>query len=214
MIRVLKGPVPTGTAMSPLRNTTRFFLSDRKGGVGAWCRSLSAHQKIRPTMSSIATFYLLRESARPEFEEAKRTEKTITYKRGIFRTKEIVTGERFLWEYLDEAAEERIEFPYSGFVLIDYLFTFLDGVEPIQSDFAAAAIDANYYAIPEPMAERVASFLQSNPPDEKALETFADQHGAQSPKQHAKQLRETHETLKHWFGKISQERFGVLQLTF
>lgn len=174
---------------------------------------LPAHP-IRPAMSSIATFYLLPESARTDFEEAKRTEKTITYKRGIFRTKEIVTGDRFLWEYLDEAAEERIEFPYSGFVLIDYLFTFLEGVEPIQSDFATAAIDANYYSIPRPMAERVALFLEANPPDGKALETFADQHGAESPKQHAKLLRETHETLKHWFRKVSQERFGVLQLTF
>ena len=165
-------------------------------------------------MSSIATFYLMRESARNEFEEAKRNEKTITYKRGFFRTKEVVSGERFLWEYLDEAAEERIEFPYSGFIMIDYLFTFLEGAEPIQTDFAAAAIDANYYAIPGPMAERVAGFLESNPPDGKALESFADQHGAQSPKEHAVLLRETHETLKHWLGKISKERFGVLQLTF
>jgi hypothetical protein len=212
MMKGLKGPVIPGPQRLPLPETRPIFIAGRAmsaRGTGAG----PVHQ-APPAMSSIATFYLLQESVRTEFEEAKRTEKTITYKRGIFRTKEIVTGERFLWEYLDEVADERIEFPYSGFVLIDYLFTFLDGVEPIQSDFAAAAIDANYYSIPKPMAERVALFLESNPPDEKALETFADQHGAQSPKQHAKLLRETHETLKHWFRKVSQEKFGVLQLTF
>ncbi|WP_265594024.1 hypothetical protein [Haloferula sp. BvORR071] len=164
--------------------------------------------------SSIATFYLLRESARGEFAEAKRTEKKITYKHGLFRTKEIVTGERFLWEYLDEAAEERIEFPHSGFVLIDYLFTFLEGAERIQTEFAAAAIDANYYSIPGEMAERVARFLEDNPPDDKALESFADQHGAQSPRQHAKLLKDTHETLRSWFRRVNGDKFGVLQLTF
>lgn len=164
--------------------------------------------------SSIATFYLLRESVRPEFEEAKRTEKKITYQRGLFRTKEVITGERFLWEYLDEAAVEKIEFPHSGFVLIDYLFTFLEGVEPIQTDFASAAIDANYYSIPGTMAERVTQFLEANPPDDDALQSFADQHGAQSPRQHAKLLRETHEMLKTWFRRVNEGKFGVLQLTF
>jgi hypothetical protein len=167
-----------------------------------------------PSMSSIATFYLLRESDRAAFDEAKRKEKTITYKRGFFRTKEIVNGERFLWEYLDEIAEERIEFPYSGFLLIDYLFTFLESVEPIQTAFAAAAIDGNYYSIPVPVAAKVAGFLESNPPDIKALESFSGQQGVELPKEHAALLRETHETLKHWLGKISQDRFGVLQLSF
>ncbi len=164
--------------------------------------------------SSIATFYLLRESARPEFEEAKRTEKTITYERGFFRTKEVITGDRFLWEYLDEAAEEKLEFPHSGFVMIDYLFTFLEGAEPIQTDFAAAAIDANFYSIPGSMAERVTRFLEDNPPDDKALESFAGQHGAQSPRHHAKLLRETHEMLMTWLRRVNGEKFGVLQLTF
>ncbi|WP_367872794.1 hypothetical protein [Luteolibacter sp. Populi] len=164
-------------------------------------------------MSSIATFYLLRESSRSAFAEAKRTEKTVTYKHGFFKTKEVITGDRFLWEYLDEAAEERIEFPHSGFVLIDYLFTFLEGA-PIQTDFATAAIDANYYSIPGTMAERVARFLEDNPPDHKDLETFSDHQGAQSPKQHAKLLHETHETLKSWLSRVNGDKFGVLQLTF
>jgi len=165
-------------------------------------------------MSSIATFYLLPESARADFDEAKRTEKTVTLKRSFFGVKEIVTGERFLWEYLDETADERIEFPHSGFVLIDYLFTFLEGEEPIQSDFAAAAIDANYYSIHGGMAERIARFLEANPPDDHALESFAGQQGAESPKQHAKLLRETHDLLKNWFHRVREGKFGVLQLTF
>ena len=52
-------------------------------------------------MSSFATFYILSEASRSAFGDAQRDQKTVTYKRGLFGTKEIVTGDRFLWEYLD-----------------------------------------------------------------------------------------------------------------
>ena len=49
-------------------------------------------------MSSIATFYILSEASRSAFDDAQRDQKTVAYKRGLFGTKEIVTGDRFLWE--------------------------------------------------------------------------------------------------------------------
>lgn len=81
-------------------------------------------------MSSIATFYLLANTKRAEFIDAHRNQKTVTHKRGLFGTKEIVTGDRFLWEYLDSAATDKTDFPFSGFTFIDYFFTFLTASLP------------------------------------------------------------------------------------
>lgn len=39
-------------------------------------------------MSSFVTFYVLPETKRAEFAEAQRNQKTVTYKRGFFGTKE------------------------------------------------------------------------------------------------------------------------------
>ena len=72
-------------------------------------------------MSSIATFYILSEASRSAFDDAQRDQKTVTYKRGLFGTKEIVTGDRFLWEYLDSTTAGKTGFDFSGFAFIDYL---------------------------------------------------------------------------------------------
>jgi 2-hydroxychromene-2-carboxylate isomerase len=63
-------------------------------------------------MSSIATFYVLSEASRAAFDDAQRDQKTVAYKRGLFGTKEIVTGDQFLWEYLDST--DRLGFLVSG----------------------------------------------------------------------------------------------------
>lgn len=114
-------------------------------------------------MSSIATFYLLPETGRAEFTDAHRNQKSITYKRSLFGRKEVITGERFLWEYLDSAATDRTELPFSGFPLIDYLFTFVatNLPENLQAALSAAAIDEHYYAISADLAAKFAEYLQS-----------------------------------------------------
>src|SRR5688572_5284513 len=105
-------------------------------------------------MSSIATFYVLPESKRAQFTEAHRTEKEVT------------TGERFLWEYLDSATTDKTDFPFSGFVLIDYFFTFVTSTLPkdLKTGLAAAAIDEHYYAISRDLAATFAEYLQTHPP--------------------------------------------------
>jgi hypothetical protein len=73
-------------------------------------------------MSSIATFYTLPAAKRDSFNEARRTEKTVTYKKGFlgFGSRQEITGERYLWEYLDQEAASKHDFQYSGFAIVDY----------------------------------------------------------------------------------------------
>ena len=77
-------------------------------------------------MSSIATFYIVSAAKRDSFTEARRTEKTVTYKKGFlgFGSREIVTGDRYLWEFLDLEAASKHDFDHSGFAIVDYFLTF------------------------------------------------------------------------------------------
>lgn len=166
-------------------------------------------------MSSIATFYILPESKRPEFSQARQNQKTVTYKRGFFSTKKIETGDRYLWEYLDSAASEREEFPFSGFILIDYLFTFVADAAPIElmSIFKHAALDENYYVFASEAATRLAGYLESHPPESDRLESFLKEQGGNSPED-VKAMQDTHDYLITWFRRISTDSFGVMHLTF
>ena len=90
-------------------------------------------------MSSIATFYILSEANRSAFADAQRNQKTVTYNRGLFGTKEIVTGDRFLWEYLDSATTGKTDFDFSGFAFIDYLLSFVTASLPEHLNVALKA---------------------------------------------------------------------------
>jgi hypothetical protein len=166
-------------------------------------------------MSSIATFYVLPNSKRVEFAEAHRTEKTVTYKRTLFGRKEVVTGERFLWEYLDSATTDKIDFPFSGFVFIDYFFTFVTSTLPkdLETALAGAAVDEHYYAISSDLAATFAEYLQTHPPDDAALSAFAAEQNADDP-EYVRALRETHDFILRWFSRIAPGSFGALHITF
>lgn len=167
-------------------------------------------------MSSIATFYLLPDTKRAEFTDAHRNQKTVTYKRGLFGTKEIVTGDRFLWEYLDSATTDRTDFPYSGFEFIDYFFKFLTASLPkhLESALRSAAIDDHYFAFSADLAASFSEYLNSHPPDLGALSAFAAAHNPDGSKEYVAALREAHEFVLPWFRSISPGRFGVLHITF
>ena len=62
-------------------------------------RTLGDSTHTQSQIASIATFYILSETSRSAFDDAQRDQKTVTYNRGLFGTNEIVTGNRFLWEY-------------------------------------------------------------------------------------------------------------------
>jgi hypothetical protein len=167
-------------------------------------------------MSSIATFYILPESKRAEFSDAHRNQKTIHYKRTLFGRKEVVIGERYLWEYLDSVPADKTDFPFSGFACIDYLFTFVISNLPkdLKSALAGAAVDKHYYVISSDLAATFAEYLHAHPPESDALATFAAEQNPDDAAEYAQCLRETHDFLLRWFSEISSGRFGVLHITF
>lgn len=167
-------------------------------------------------MSSIATFYLLPETRRAEFTDAHRNQKSITYKRSLFGRKEVITGDRFLWEYLDSATTDSTEFPFSGFALINYLFTFVANNLPenLKSALSGAAIDDHYYAFSAELAAKLSECLESHPPSPTALFAFAAEHNPSGGAEDLRVLTETHDFVLLWFRSIAPGNFGVLHITF
>lgn len=167
-------------------------------------------------MSSIATFYILPVAKRDSFIDARRTEKKVTHKKGFlgFGSSKVVTGERYLWEYLDQEATSKHDFAYSGFVIVDYFLTFVQLPEPLQKQLTTAASpDGHYFQFEHPLASTIAEHLERHPPAHAELTEFASEQG-QDASEYVPLLGETHATLIHWFRLVSQSQFGVLHLTF
>jgi hypothetical protein len=164
-------------------------------------------------MSSIATFYLLATSKQESFREAKRTERTETFKRGLFFTKKIVSGDRHLWEFLDEESDRKLELPFSGFVLIDYFFTFLQLPDGLHAALTAAAVDEHHTWIDAALAGDLVRFLGSQPPDDRELSEFAAEQ-EMDPARYPEDLKEAHRFLLDWLRQVDASRFGVLHITF
>jgi hypothetical protein len=167
-------------------------------------------------MSSIATFYIVSAAKRDSFTEARRTEKTVTHKKGIlgFGSREIVTGERYLWEFLDLEAASKHDFDHSGFAIVDYFLTFVQLPEPLQAQLTAAASpDGHYFQFEHSLASAIAGYLESHPPDPAALTGFASGQG-QDALEYVPLMTATHHALIQWFRGVSPSQFGVLHLTF
>jgi hypothetical protein len=167
-------------------------------------------------MSSVATLYILPDFKREEFTDAHRNQKTVNYKRTLFGMKQVVSGERFLWEYLDFATKDKTDFPFSGFIFIDYFFSFVTRnlPEDLTSALASAAVDENYYAISSDLASSLAEYLHSHVPESSALTTFATEHNPDGGAEYTKCLLETHNFLLRWFSQIAPGKFGVVHITF
>ena len=167
-------------------------------------------------MSSIATFYILAEDKRDLFTEARKTEKTVTFKKGFFGfdVREVVTGDRFLWEFLDQEATSKHDFDYSGFIIVDYFFTFVQLPDPLQTQLTAATSpDGHYFQFEHLLASSLVDHLQSHPPDHAELAEFAREQGHDAS-ECVPLLIETHSTLIQWFRLVTLSQFGVLHLTF
>jgi len=167
-------------------------------------------------VSSFATFYILAEASRSAFDDAQRDQKTITYKRGLFGTKEIVTGDRFLWEYLDSTATGKTEFDFSGFAFIDYLLSFVTASLPEHLNVAlrSSMVDDHYFVISADFASCFAEYLRSHPPDATALQAFVADNNPDADEEYIGALRETHDFLVRWFDSIDRNSFGVIHVTF
>ncbi len=164
-------------------------------------------------MSSILTAYKLSESHPIAFEHAYANEKRVTYKSGFFGKKEIVTGEAYLWEYLDGIADQKTDFEFSGFLFIDYFFTFLVLPDDLQAALTASGRGEHYYAIDADLAGRIRAFLQKSAPSTAALTSFAEGEGKAEPG-YVDALLSTHSQLLAWFGSCTTGSFLVLHLTF
>ncbi len=167
-------------------------------------------------MSSIATFYILPESKRVDFTEAHRNEKTVTLQRGFFGTKTVVTGERFLWEYLDSTSKDRTDLPFPGFAFIDYFFAFVAPSLPkdLEAALRAAALNEHYYLFSSDVAARLAAYLSSHPPDSATLSEFAAEQNPAGGAPYVQTLFLTHDFVAAWFGRTAAGTFGVLHITF
>lgn len=166
-------------------------------------------------MSSIATFYIVSEANRSAFVDAQRNEKTVTYKRGLFGTKQIVTGDRFLWEYLDSITTGKTDFGFSGFAVIDYLLSFVTASLPEHLDVAlrSAMVDDHYFVIAADVASSLTDHLRTHPPQATALQTFVADNNPDADEEYIGTLRETHDFLVTWFGSIDRDSFGVIHIT-
>ncbi len=164
-------------------------------------------------MSSILTVYRMAESRRLEFENAYADEKKVSYKSGFFGKKEIVTGELFLWEYLDQSALQRIDFEYSGFLFIDYFFSFVVFPEDIQLELNASARGEHYHALDSTLARKIRAFLLSNTPSHDALSLFANEENNMEPG-YPEALLSTHNQLIQWLDSCTDGSFIVIHLTF
>ncbi len=164
-------------------------------------------------MSSILTIYKVTEDRRSEFEHAYANEKKVTYRRGLFGRKEVITGEAYLYEYLDDVAEQKTEFEMSGFVFIDYFFTFVVLPDDLQSALNASAHGEHYHVIDARLAEGIRTFLEASPPSAAALKTFADEEGKKEP-EYVEALLSTHAQIVEWLRSCTSGTFLVLHLTF
>jgi hypothetical protein len=164
-------------------------------------------------MSSILTIYRVDELSRTEFEHAYVNEKKVTYKTGLFGKKEVVTGDQYLWEYLDEAAIEQIDFEYSGFLFIDYFFTFVILPDDLQAELNASARGEHYYLIGSSLASRIRSFLEERTPSAEALTVYANEEGKIEPG-YVDALISTHNQIIEWLSSCTKDSFLVLHLTF
>ncbi len=167
-------------------------------------------------MSSIATFYMIDESDRESFSRAEMNQKTHSMNKGFlgFGRRPVTTGELYLWEYLDDAAADKLDFEYSGFAIIDYFFTYIQFPEEMQSELATATSSCGHYIRFEPrLANLIVDHLEQSSPDESSLTEFAEESGHEVP-EYVAVLIQTHTILIQWLRALSSGQFGVLHLTF
>ena len=167
-------------------------------------------------MSCIATFYLLPEARRAEFETAKKNEPTTSYERRlVFFKVPVISGGPPLYEYLDGAATSRLELPYSGFAIISYLFNFR-GEDPVLVPLLKQAEFDEYFHVFSPaVARSVATCLSANPPVREELQKFAREEESEGDvEETVSVLTETHRILAEWFSQVREGQVGILHLSF
>jgi hypothetical protein len=76
-------------------------------------------------MSCIATFYVLPVAEHSAFLSAKEREPRVEEKKVLFlKFRQSIAGEH-IWDFLARVAKKKIDLEFSGFLLVDYLFVYL-----------------------------------------------------------------------------------------
>jgi hypothetical protein len=167
----------------------------------------------RKTMSSILTVYRMAESKRTDFEHAYANEKKVTYKSGFFGKKEMVTGDQFLWEHLDDVAFDKIDFGYSGFVFIDYFFTYVVLPDETRTRLNSASRGEHYYVIDAALASSIRDYLLTHRPSIESLTAFAKEEGKMEDG-YPEVLLSTHDQIVELMALPANDIFLVIHLTF
>lgn len=165
-------------------------------------------------MSCIATLYLLPEAQHSAFRSAKQRDRRVEEKKFLFFTqRKEVAGEQ-VWEFLDRVAEKKTDLEFSGFLLVDYLFVYLELTE---ADFFER-LDDYYLALSSAGADKLALLLATRPVDRSAISDYLKEDGrplAEDERDSVLAAYEAaHSNLLDWCRSISPSTFGVLHLSF
>ena len=137
-------------------------------------------------MSCIATFYTFPDAQRETFAVTQNT----------------------------DVASSSEDFHLSGFVIVDYLFTFVELPEDLQTQMTAGTLsDGQFVQFERPFAVSLGTHLEAHQPDQDRLAEFAVEQG-QDPSEYCPLLTETHSTLIRWLSGLPESHFGVLHLSF
>lgn len=165
-------------------------------------------------MSCIATLYVLPESQHADFLSSNRREPRIEEKKFLFFTQRKQVPGEHVWEFLDRVAMKRTDLEYSGFLLVDYLFVYLQIRDADYFD----RLDEYYSALSPSGAQKLSAFLTTRPVDRAAIEHYLKEDGrplAESEREDTLAAYEkTHADMLSWCTSIRGETFGVLHLSF
>jgi len=164
-------------------------------------------------MSCIATFYKLDNSKYDDFFKAKeneyRTEKIGFW---IFK-KDVQVLEKALWEFLDESSLEKLDFDYSGFLIVTYLWTYLD-----KTDDYLKSIDEYYSIITAEDSKQMLEYINSKPIVENEIIEFIKTEDSLIGDEELPEMitiyKNTYDTLVKWLSSIEENSFGILHLAF
>ena len=165
-------------------------------------------------MSCIATLYVLPEAQRAAFSSAKEREPRVEEKKVLFfRFRKAIPGEH-VWEFLDRESKEKTDLDFSGFLLVDYLFVYLQ----ISEKDYFERLDDCYSILPHRGSAALVAFLRDRPVDRAAIERYLKDDGralaASEREGTLAAYEEAHASLLDWCDSIGDSTFGVLHLSY
>ena len=165
-------------------------------------------------MSCIAKFYVFPLSKCDAFFQAKAKEsrkRVEVRRRLLFFSRQLQVPEEPLWAWMDRESSVRCNFPFSGFLISDYLFTLY--AEPCAGYFQT--VDDYASLLSAENSKLLSDFLSSHLPERHALEGFLRQDRKKEPDTEiVDAFISLHAILLEWCYLVKPNSFGVLYLSF